>query len=40
MEDAMNVRFNSLDARLETLMGKFVQINNRLIRVEAILERH
>jgi hypothetical protein len=33
-------RFISLEARFETLTGKVIGIDNRLIRVEAILERH
>ena len=33
-------RFTSMEARFETLIGKVVEIHNRLTRVEAILERH
>jgi hypothetical protein len=33
-------RFMSLEARFETLTGKVIEIDNRLTRVEAILERH
>jgi archaellum component FlaC len=33
-------RFTSMDARFETLTGKVIEIDNRLIRLEAILERH
>jgi archaellum component FlaC len=43
----INARFNSvenrlssLDSRFDTLTGKVVDIDNRLTRVEAILERH
>ena len=37
---AMDNRFNNLEARFETLIGKVVEVDNRLTRVEAILERH
>lgn len=47
LESNVNSRFNSLEnrftiveARFETLIGKVVEIDNRLTRVEAILERH
>jgi hypothetical protein len=33
-------RFTSLEARFDTLTGKVIEIDNRLTRVEAILERH
>ncbi len=33
-------RFTSLEARFETLTGKVIEIDNRLTRVEAILDRH
>jgi hypothetical protein len=36
----MNARFNSLEARFETLTGKVIEVDDRLKRVEAILERH
>ena len=38
--DSLDNRFNNLEARFETLIGKVVGIDNRLTRVEAILERH
>ena len=40
LDSNMNARFNSLEARFETLIGKVIGIDNRLTRVEAILERH
>jgi len=36
----MNNRFNSLESRFDTLTGKAIEIDNRLTRGEAILERH
>jgi hypothetical protein len=33
-------RFLSLEARFDTLTGKVVEVDNRLTRVEAILDRH
>jgi hypothetical protein len=33
-------RFVSLESRFETLIGKVIEIDNRLTRVEAILDRH
>ena len=33
-------RFTSLEARFDTLTGKVIEIDNRLTRVEALLERH
>ena len=33
-------RFTGLDARFDTLTGKVVDIDNRLTRVEAIVERN
>jgi hypothetical protein len=32
-------RFTNMDARFETLTGKVIEIDNRLTRLEAILER-
>jgi plasmid stabilization system protein ParE len=40
LEANMNNRFNSLESRFDTLTGKVIEIDNRLIGVEAILERH
>jgi len=47
IESNMNARFNSLEnrflsleARFETLTGKVIEVDNRLTRVEAILDRH
>jgi hypothetical protein len=47
LESNMNGRFNalenrflSLEARFDTLTGKVVEVDNRLTRVEAILDRH
>jgi len=47
LETSMNARFtsvvnrlSSLEARFDTLTGKVVEIDNRLTRVEALLERH
>jgi hypothetical protein len=40
LESSMNARFNSLETRFETLIGKVIEIDNRLTRVEAILGRH
>ena len=37
---SVDARFTSLEARFETLIGKVIEIDNRLTRVEAILERH
>jgi hypothetical protein len=46
LENQMNTRFASvenrfsgLEARFDTLTGKVIEIDNRLTRVEAILER-
>ena len=33
-------RFTRLEARFDTLTGNVIEIDNRLTRVEAILERH
>jgi hypothetical protein len=33
-------RFAGLEARFDTLTGKVIEIDNRLTRVEALLERH
>lgn len=33
-------RITSIENRFDTLLGKVVEIDNRLTRVEAILERH
>ena len=33
-------RFTSLESRFDTLIGKVIEIDNRLTRVEALLERH
>jgi len=45
--NSMNARFTSLEnrfasfeARFDVLVGKVIDIGNRLTRVEAILERH
>jgi heme exporter protein D len=35
----MDNRFTNMDARFDTLTGKVVEIDNRLTRLEAILER-
>jgi hypothetical protein len=32
--------FTNLEARFDTLTGKVIEIDNRLTRVGAILERH
>jgi hypothetical protein len=40
LETTMNGRFTSLESRFDTLVGKVVEIDNRLTRVEALLERH
>ncbi len=47
LETTVNARFSSiesrftgLEARFETLTGKVIEIDNRLTRVKAILERH
>ncbi len=47
LESNMNGRFNSLEnrflsleARFDTLTGKVIEVDNRLTRVEAILDRH
>ena len=47
LEAGMNARFSSiesrfasLETRFETLIGKVIEIDNRLTRVEAILDRH
>jgi hypothetical protein len=40
LESSVNARFTSLEARFDTLTGKVIEIDNRLTRVEAILERH
>lgn len=40
LETRMENRFSSLEGRFETLIGKVIEIDNRLTRVEAILERH
>ena len=34
LESKMESRFERVDARFETLMGKVIDIDNRLIRVE------
>jgi hypothetical protein len=39
LETSVNARFTSLEARFDTLTGKVVEIDNRLTRVEAILDR-
>lgn len=38
--NSINARFTSLEARFDTLTGKVIEIDNRLTRVEAILDRH
>jgi hypothetical protein len=38
--NALENRFLSLEARFDTLTGKVVEVDNRLTRVEAILDRH
>ena len=40
LESSLGARLGSLNARCETLIGKVIDIDNRLTRVEAILERH
>lgn len=40
LESTMNARFTSLEARFETLTGKVIEIDNRLTRLETLLERH
>jgi len=40
LEGNMNSRFASLEARFETLVGKVVELDNRLTRVETLLGRH
>ncbi len=40
LETSVNSRFTSLEARFDTLVGKVIEIDNRLTRVEALLERH
>lgn len=40
LETSVNARFSSLEARFDTLTGKVIEIDNRLTRVEALLERH
>lgn len=37
--NTINARFTSLETRLETLIGKVIDIDNRLIRMEERLER-
>ena len=37
---SMENRFLGLEARFETLIGKVIAIDNRLTRIEAVLERH
>ena len=37
---SMENRFASIEARFETLIGKVIEVDNRLTRVEAILDRH
>ncbi|MGD1072854.1 MAG: hypothetical protein ABSB15_22255 [Bryobacteraceae bacterium] len=39
LETTVSARFSSLESRFDTLVGKVVQIDNRLTRVEALLER-
>jgi hypothetical protein len=34
LSGTMNTRFERMDARFDTLMGKVIEIDNRLIRVE------
>jgi len=34
VEATMNTRFERIDARFDTLMGKVIEIDNRLTRVE------
>jgi hypothetical protein len=40
LETSVNARFTGLEARFDTLTGKVIEIDNRLTRVEAILDRH
>ncbi|MDE3197130.1 MAG: hypothetical protein KGN84_12335 [Acidobacteriota bacterium] len=40
LDTKINFRLSGLEARFETLIGKVIGIDNRLTRVEAILERH
>lgn len=37
---SMENRFTSLETRFDALIGKVIEIDNRLTRVEALLERH
>jgi hypothetical protein len=39
LETAMNSRFISLETRFETLIGKVIEVDTRLTRVEERLER-
>lgn len=39
LEMAMNSRFSRLETRFETLIGKVIEIDTRLTRVEERLER-
>jgi hypothetical protein len=38
-ENSVNSRFSSLESRFETLIGKVIEIDTRLTRVEERLER-
>ena len=40
LESNLGTRLTSLEARFDTLVGKVVELDNRLTRVETILERH
>jgi hypothetical protein len=39
LETAINIRFASLEGRFETLIGKVIEIDTRLSRVEERLDR-
>jgi hypothetical protein len=39
LETAVNARMGSLEARFDTLIGKVIEIDNRLTRVEERLDR-
>ena len=37
---SLATRLTTVDARFETLIGKVIDIDNRVTRVQALLERH
>jgi len=39
LENSVNTRFSSLESRFETLIGKVIEMDTRLTRVEERLER-